>query len=422
MKKLRKLSTIEAGMAYNHALQHGSTQVSTLLSLRTDAAPSQAAAAAQMLFRRHTALRCCIHEEDGELWFHEHGDHARIAVAQGRLPIGASIDAVLHDEMNAPLDAARSLWRLRLLQAEGGQVLHIVFTRHHAISDAHTTNRLLADLARLLDGQCGDLAAQTLTDGADALWADRPAPTALPAQPAYAFQAQPIAHHADASARPPRTGYRNIALSAEQTQQAHRYCKRYGMTINALFSALLAHAFCEEADLDGVQHFTATSLRNRLVPGERVDDVGCFIAVEGCALPTRHRALVETAARYQSALDASLAAYRPAKVRHADLKARLAMPAAQFGGIGITNMGVLDGAVSHRGLAPLRYLTVVSRNACNAAMVLHLYTLHGALHLTFTYPERVMDEAMVEAVALTMLRKLPVEEALTGERLAESVS
>lgn len=397
MKPLRRLSAIEANMAWHHTLYAGSTQVSTLLSLRVTAPWPDVAAAAAALRQRHALLRCTIAEYDGELWFEEPDDLDNVDVDTRELPPALSTEAALRNESNRPVDPARALWRLLALRDQQSSVLHLVFTRHHAMSDAFTSQVLLTDLVALLEGRSGAAPSAALSAGADALWQERPhAPQPPPVQ---AFPALP--HAAPFAPGTVRTSFHSVGLSPAESQQLYARARSVGLTINALASAALAQSYCDTLDQDGCQYMTAVSLRERLAPGRRITDIGCMIGVQACALSTRDRNIEAVARDYHQSLMAGLDAYRPPPLSHAAIRQRLAglADARHFGGIGITNMGKLDGQITYQGQAPLQYLTVVNRNACAAPFVLHLSTFGQSLWMTFTYPEKVANEELVLAVA-----------------------
>lgn len=410
MSALRRLSAIEANMAWHHQLHHGSTQVSTLLSIEMPLPAGRLNAAADALFHRHVLLRAFIAEASEELWFHEHADRTRITATEEACESG-SAEAVLHEELNMPLDAGHALWRLRLLREPCGRLIHIVFTRHHAISDAHTTNLLLAELTQLLAGQHPAPASPMLSQGADVLWAaGRAAPQACASAPAAAPTAagapQPLPHFARRSPSP-RTDYCLLQLDTALSAALRAHGRQHGVSVNALFGAAFARCFAREAGLERIGFATATSLRGRLIPDVVVADAGCFISVEATVLAPAQADVLETARGYKASLNAAMAAYQPPPLTHAQIRQRLAALAGQdqFGGIGITNMGVVDGACGGQGRM-LRLTTVVNRNAGNAALVLHLTTLGGCFSMAFTHPRGLMDDDLVRRTVAALSREL----------------
>src|SRR3954451_22745826 len=75
-RPLRRLSQIEAGMAYSHALLDGNTQATFLLSLSGDVVADAAARAMRALAGTVDLLSCIIVERNDELWFARPADDA----------------------------------------------------------------------------------------------------------------------------------------------------------------------------------------------------------------------------------------------------------------------------------------------------------------------------------------------------------
>src|SRR3954462_12611344 len=109
MGRIRKLSSIEANMAYMHALLNGNTQVTTRLSIAADVTAEKIELATEALFRRYQILRCCIRGEGDQLYFHDHDELARVAIRYDELGPSVSLSDVLLSETADVIDASRSL-------------------------------------------------------------------------------------------------------------------------------------------------------------------------------------------------------------------------------------------------------------------------------------------------------------------------
>jgi hypothetical protein len=420
MLQARRLSTIEAGMALQHELLNGNTQVTTLVSLAQALPPAALQGTFAALFNRHPLLRSCIQNLDTELWFTLHDDWARIEIkAEERDSLNpAEVDAIVQAEVNRVLDPAHSLWRvLSVLDRETGQT-HVIFTRHHAISDAHTTRRWINEwLLELVDTRRVNGFEGDFPRGADALpWPDNTA-AVVPQQPnagaqpgavAPAALPQLLKHAAAVPLAERATRVVCTTLSVETSRALRQHCRAHGVSFNAVCSALLARTFCSAAELDTTLLFSAVSLRARAATAAPAEEPGCLIAVCDVALRCNDSALGALVRQYDEALKQKIQALRPQVVPHAALRERVARltHSSSFLGIGVTNMGVWGNETATAPLRVLRLHSVVNRSGGATAVVLHLSEFAERLSFTLAYPARLLPAACAAHVANTLQEQL----------------
>lgn len=402
---LRPLSTIEAGMACMHASLPGSTQVVTALTLAGDEAAEHIRACLRSLFDRFEILRLCIREHEGLLWFCRSEDFACIRITEDEPDGILHLDSLLEEELADVIDPAAALWRFRICRDRQGAATHLIFARHHAISDGHTTKRLLGALLNALGGgPCiPQDEAESMGPGADA-YARPPLTPASVRTPETEERDRdltiPYARHAPVDLR--TTKLRTANLAPLQTERIAQYCRRSGITVNALLGALLVQAFCCTAGRSASSLATAVSVRNRLRPDGFIDDLGCFIAVAAMDLEAAPMPLL--ARRYSAALKHALDDFVPTVRSHAAIKTGVEClsRATAFRGLAITNIGIVDGLRDYSRLTVLEYRSVANRVAGNFAASLHVRTFAGSLQLCVAYPQPLMDDTTISQMLAHM--------------------
>jgi hypothetical protein len=399
-RPLRRLSQIEAAMAYAHALLGGNTQATFLLSLSGDIAADAAARAMRVLAGTIELLSCIIVERDDELWFARPADGASGQVTEEILAGPADGLPLLARETCRVLAAGQALWRLHVVRESDGRTTHLLLTMHHSAVDAETVSQLLAALAARLDGRDEPLPATPLTIGADAY-----AGAAARQQPAA--EACPLAFATWAPLAERSTGVLKADFDPDDSARATALARQYGISVNALLAGLFTSAFGEAAGYDRINLFTAVSLRHRLVPDRPIVDPGCFITVPAilCAPKT---GVITGAKHFAGAIAERIGTGLPPYKPHRDLRhaAGNAAEATTFAGIGMTNMGFSDRLRRAAGSRFLDYRPAVNRVGGNLGLTLHVTRSPQTIDCTFTYPRPLLPDAIAEATSALMKQRL----------------
>ncbi|WP_328509166.1 hypothetical protein OG981_11415 [Streptomyces mirabilis] len=146
MTPLRRLSDVEAAFARTHALMHGTTQVTTHVTVRGDLDPAHFRRGAERWVAELPLLSLRIEERPDGLWFTT-GPGPRPGQIRHDPPGTPEwADDVLRGELNDVLETGGPLWRLRLVRDPGARASHLYFTRNHAISDGHSTGAVVRAL------------------------------------------------------------------------------------------------------------------------------------------------------------------------------------------------------------------------------------------------------------------------------------
>lgn len=399
-RKLRRLSSIEAAMAYSHATLAGNTQATFMLSVNGDLSLARSLDSIARIAARHEILSCCIRAEGDELWFCKRPSFD-LPLTEETLESDPVIERALAQETTRVLDPRESLWRLHILRQRCEEATHLIFTHHHAITDARTAQSLFIELLQGLDGaDRAPMHFETLTQGADAVLSDAANVAPLPPSKPFAFLQQ-----AELERR--STGIRIADLTDAESSQAQSLARRERLSINSTLVGLFVAAFCDAAAHPSIDVFTAISLRDRLIAGRYIDDLGCFIRVPAIPM-TMDRNPLSIAARYGDALQRAVAAGSPPSRSHVDIRAsaEATRAASVFAGIGVTNLGIVDALCEASRLEIVAYRPVVNRVGGNLGLALHIVRLRGRFHLTMTYPKPLMSDEIVIHTCDLMRRRL----------------
>ncbi|MCX4428164.1 hypothetical protein [Streptomyces mirabilis] len=133
MTPLRRLSDVEAAFARTHALMHGTTQVTTHVTVRGDLDPAHFRSGAERWAAELPLLSLRIEERPDGLWFTT-GPGPRPGQIRHDPPgTPESADDVLRGELNDVLETGGPLWRLRLVRDPGARASRLYSTRNHAM-------------------------------------------------------------------------------------------------------------------------------------------------------------------------------------------------------------------------------------------------------------------------------------------------
>jgi len=411
--RLRKLSTIEASMAHMHAHLCGNGQVTTLLTLKGCFAKERLNAAVLRLFHRFQVLGCFIREESDELFFYSHNDFSRIEPEFVVLATPAEPDRLIEEEVNGVLDSSQVLCRFRIVEVMATGRTHVLFTRHHAISDAFTTERMCGEFLRYLGEESGepdaDDAAQGLIEigmGADA-WAAQNGSIMNSAKPPRGIAA-PIPHVCKVPLSERQSGVVSHILEPELTERVIGYAKQNDVTINSLVSAALSRAVCNVLERHEVELFSAVSLRKRLVEGRIVDEPGCYISVQNGTVCPGDLPLASLAQTVGDDLRRAIGDNPPVPAPHEAIRTRIEGMgrAHMFFGVGITNMGKIELAGSTSGIQVEDFRSAVNRSGGLALLVLHISSFQGRLYFVFTYPLQLASNETINQVVAQLTATL----------------
>jgi hypothetical protein len=423
----RRLSDVEAAFAHTHALLHGTTQVTTQLTLRGVLEPSRLQRAAQGWAAELPVLSLRIERHgagDGEeLWFRPGPRLLPGQIDARTAGREQSLDVLLRRELNSVLPTGGPLWRLCLVADPSAGVTHVLFTRNHAISDGHSTGAIVrALLDRLFDDGNDDrpegedaFAVRRLAPDADTLTYRPPVPvTAVNHRPQA--EPDPVGFTAAPGWEERSADFVPVELDRGTSVRLRTWWRQHGVTVNQFFAAALAESFGEAAGRDLLRVHTAVSLRGRYDVEAALPDVGCFIGVVHAPVRVGVGDLVSHARAYGAATRAADARWRPPRREHAAIRRSVeTLTAARSApGICITNVGAIDPALGPHVDRVRLFRTVVNRAAANYAVVLHLATLQDTFGVTLAFGAPAVDRALVEQVAAGVSRR--AVEAATGWR------
>ncbi|MDT6982793.1 hypothetical protein ACFSUJ_26330 [Streptomyces lusitanus] len=396
----RRLSDIEAAFAYTHALMHGTTQVTTHITVRGDLDPEHFRQGAERWAGGLPLLSLRIEERSDGLWFTSGPGPRAGQIRHSRLAPPQTPDDVLRQELNDVLPTGGPLWRLRLVRDPRAGTAHLYFSRNHAISDGHSTGAVVRALLDALFGSAGASSphdVRSMAPNGDELTYCPPGrPTApLAARP----EPVPFADHRPWCER--GADFVPLALTRRESLALKARCKRVGVTVNQFFAAALAESFAVATGRTEVALFTAVSLRKRYKESATLPDVGCFINVVDVPLRLDRGDLLDHARQYATLLERTDAAWRPPVREHAAIRRAVEQTAAAGSapGICITNVGVVDPALGPHTDRVTGYRTVVNRTGANYGVVLHLGTLGGEFRTALAFGTPSTDPDMVRSVA-----------------------
>lgn len=408
MKRLRKLSDVEASFALMNALLAGNTQVTTLVTLDGEFDPRQVETSVHRLIDLFPFLGTRIVEDAGILWFFESADRSGIEITHRRLRTGQSPHDLLRLELNDVLPTGGLLWRMRVVMDPGTDQTHFYFTRNHAISDGFSTTKLWGVFLRLINGAAmpQDAIQVRIAPNADALTYRPPEEPAMVEELREAERQTTLPYCVDVPVDERRAEFVSIPFSVAETDEVRAFCKRHGVTVNQFFTAALARGFSQSTGTAETNMFTAVSLRKRYVENEFLSDIGCFINVINPHLPIHDAPLLQVAAYYQTAFCRQDALWRPLGRDHTAIRAAVEEMGQRgyFPGICITNLGVLD--IPLQPYLPLvkEFRTVVNRVGANYGVVLHLSMVGGAFTASLAYGSPCMSPSIAEATVAEILR------------------
>ena len=403
MKKYRRLNAIEASMASTHALLGGTTQVVSLLSFRGSFDQQRLISSFERLFTAHEILRLSIVEDENSFEFRGEVDFPRVErmlEATSEIP---TVERLLEKELNSIIDPKIGLWRYRIITDSHRGLSHLLFTRHHAISDGYTTLRLMRDLLAYYSTGT-PIAPELLSIGADKrIRSCRRAPFLQKAAGNQRIQPSrfPFAEFVPIHLRSTRVESRKI--SGVTLAELSASAKVRGQTLNSQLVAIFARAVGEEAALDVVNVFTAVSLRKQPYSETQVSDLGCFITVSDVAIELSSLECI--AQRYGKSISKHRDTFVPSFREHADIRASVKSrsSSSEFQGIAVTNVGSADQIQEASALEIVDYRSVANRNGGLFAMALHLSFLRGELTISLTYPTLILADGMAERVLNKMV-------------------
>ncbi|MFF9485500.1 hypothetical protein [Streptomyces sp. NPDC014676] len=396
----RRLSDVEAAFAYTHALMHGTTQVTTHITVRGDLGPEHFRQGAERWAGELPLLALRIEERPDGLWFTTGPGPRAGQIRQSLLTAPDSPDDVLRQELNDVLPTGGPLWRLRLVRDPGAGTAHLYFTRNHAISDGHSTG---AVVRALLDALFGPADAPSPHDVRSVAPNGDELTYRPPERPAAPLAARPepvpFADHRPWCER--GADFVPLTLTRRESLALKAWCRSRGVTVNQFFAVALAESFAAAAGRSEVALFTAVSLRKRYTESAALPDVGCFINVLGVPLRLDRGDLLDHARDYATLLERADAAWRPPMREHAAIRRAVeeAAAAGSAPGICITNVGVVDPALGPHTDRVTGYRTVVNRTGANYGVVLHLGTLGGVFTTALAFGTPSTDPDVVRGVA-----------------------
>ncbi|UYQ62631.1 hypothetical protein [Streptomyces peucetius] len=406
VRDVRRLGDIEATFAYQHALMHGDTQATTGFTVNAEFCPEYVAQAVALWVRRFPLLSLRIGEVRGSLWFQQGPGPGPGQLIQGG-PAGHGSPADrLADEVNDVLPAGGGLWRLRVVHGRDPAATRFYFTVHPALSDAHSTGRLVRGLLDLLFKEAAvdgvRPAVEGLPPAADELTYVAPPP--VPFDP-RAAGGRPGEARQPPRRRPPwserRAGVVSLSLPPRESLRLNRWCAERRITPGQFLAAALARIHARRTGQEEVVLSNTVSLRGRYAERVMMPDAGCCLHEVAAALRIGGGPTADHARAYAASLRAADAAWRPARREHARI--RRAVEAEAAGGTGpdirVTDAGSVDVALGVHAARVADFRTAVNRKATPAVGALHVSVLRGALALSLTYGVPDGDSATAETAA-----------------------
>jgi len=366
-------------------------------------------AASKILWEVHPLLRASIVIAEDGLWFRE-------TVAFPDVPISIEDHPdepdgwmeIVDREVKDLLPIDRYLWRLTLLVGERG-VSRIVLCFHHAICDGVSLLEFVEDLLalheRIRRGERVRAVAAPLLPPVEQL---------LDRQPAWGEYAKVQAEvksidftrvdfhgYAPVGQRQTRNLYRRI--EAPRCARLQAECQRHGTTVNAALNAAMLLSFqrLEGAVITGALT-TPINLRRRCLPPVDASHMGCFVSTA----TTFHDEIGDTSSFWALARDyfEGLAQAFPRQAllpREFDLAAVMASFDTSASdekrrfelGFGVSNMGSVAPLRRDGGPHLVSVRGCTSRESGDWVVLLNCITIDGAMFLTFSYTEPLLDES-----------------------------
>lgn len=405
---VRRLTDIEASMAYMHATLGGNTQVTTLLTLEGGVSYANARVAFNELFSAHAVLRMAIRERDNELWFVNQDDFSRIKIVDETLDAGMSVIALLERELMVPLHPEEALWRVSVCTDASCETTRILFTRHHAISDGYTTTHLIKQFLDVAPGKL-ERTAKLHTESPAALPLPRSV-SQIVCPPRITRPGRgPLAFFEHAKLVDRGTGVCIEYASIDSLSKIEQVRKKSGHTLNTIVATLLVQSYCEVTELETIKLYTAISVRERNDQNEdTTGDLGCRIMVADSVFKPHSFSFHQLCTQYQQDIREAKAAHRVSTREHAQIASAVSTLSKEehFQGIGLTNLGVLDISLGTRAGEVLDIQTVVNRVGGNLGLALHLSVMRGRLRFVFTYPRPLMPDQVVTQIAAVLIGKV----------------
>ena len=416
--RLRALGGIETRMAAMHEGLLGTTQGSQVCVLKGALTLGALCSAARTLHEKYQALRCTVQFEQGTFAFFEtvrEVDVRQVSVSDATGFRGAVHEHYL-DELNRPLDAASSLWRLLLVSGPGHDDAALVMTCHHAIMDGAgmfvLADQLLAHVDRAMAGVRQEpTASMMLAPEVDSFLA--PERARVPESTPAPAQTQAMPHRRQVPLEQRRTFVEYCELSEDAHRSLRRRAALERLSINVLIAAAMARAFAELGfDLEQVPLKTAISLRQFAPePYAAPSRLGCFISVANTPISLDPaRSLSQLAECYLKTLNDAFAG---CAANPGEAPARLAKKLEQLRdsqsfaeGIGLTNVGPVSITREFRHFRVVGYAGAANRRAGNVALVVSPSSFGDELGLPITFTEPAMDRMSVRHFANRLVREL----------------
>lgn len=406
---VRKLGLVETQMALMQRRFCGSTQGCQMTVLEGMVPPAAVWSAARALFARHRGLRCAVVDREGELFFVDHSDFARIEVTSRVLDDAGERERVYAEVLNRQLDAHVALWRLEVVTTPRDRETALIFSCHHSIVDGASLMSLVEELLTLIDGTIHGTASRV-----DARGVPAPIDDYLLEQngPAYrdTISCSPIPYVRSAHVEARVTVVHPLTIPPAEHERLQEIAKHNHFGLNALLGAAVGVA-AVRSGLAGspVALKTAVSLRERAPKG--VGELGCYIAVADTSLEIEGTGLCALARVYERKLLTYIFknCFRR-KVLSTDLirksVAELAESPSFPHGAGLTNVGEVSLRRAYDHFQLKDYRAAANRNAGNNAFVVTAMSFDGELRLPITYTEPLMDRASIERVAVALSQVL----------------
>lgn len=411
MNIIRKLSHIEAHMAYMHEIHQGNTQVSTVISLIANLKKDNIIKIIEKIYWNHPMMRAFIIEKNNSLYFSMKDLFPNENIIFFNNNGEISLSCLLENELQDVLDPNKSLWRIKVIHNELMTEHYILFTRHHSAFDAYSANIILNELIIGLNQVNEDLSAtnnvplknNTFPPGTEYYF------DCLSLENTFVSLDKPMDHLKDilfysqtASLTSRRTGVIISTINTHLSTKIKDYCKKNNITINSFFSAIFARSMSFALNVKSLNIFTAVSLREKININTFVDDLCCFICVLNANLECSNVTTRELGEIYQNILLQKIDTYLDSQPinDHPEIKSRIKaqINSDKFSGIGMTNLGRINISLPfENNFKVTNYKTAVSRVGGNLAATLHLSMFEENFDLTITYPKPLLSNVVINA-------------------------
>ncbi|WNO10699.1 hypothetical protein [Teredinibacter sp. KSP-S5-2] len=408
---LRQLGEMEMRMALFHEKLNGSTQGVQVIYFNGDITAELFRNIASHIHAHYQALQCKIEQRDDTLWFSEGVNLDQIEISYCETMTSESLDTFIHNAVDTPIDANKSLWRLQLVKCLDSNQNALILSAHHSIIDANGMHEIgnvffLSAAHYLAENTLPELTHYPLQKPIDDLLHDGTPPFATPS----AYQ-QP--HDGPCPIKYRKTHWQTLVISKEENSKFTERCQQDKLKPHSVISAALCQALAD-AGLAHAPFVFGTAVSLRFLQDSNPEyqhPLGCYMAIASNMLEPEKMDLNALAEHYNREL-----------MQHIMLGCLKKLPSnlsalnqginvmqnniAFTQGAGITNMAEVGIQTRYGDLIINDYRMLANRVSANFSMVAHCYEFNGSQIIGLVYPSPCLSDATAVTVKTSLRERL----------------